>query len=89
MKTVNMIEVNLFGLVSVILVALTTLVAVWFIGKGLLSYWDNYVADYYQTTLSEVCYRYDGNAKFSDFVYTERDGTYTDMTRFSCDFERE
>ena len=52
------------NLVFTIFVCLLTLIIVWFASSALVDYWDDYVADYYRTTLYEVCRKYDGDWDF-------------------------
>ena len=71
---------------SAIFLLVITVLIVWFVGKGLLSYWNNQVKSYYQITLTDICYKYDGDSEYEHFKTEDYKGNIIEKMRFQCEF---
>jgi hypothetical protein len=73
---------------SAIFLLVITLIIVWFASKGLVKYWGKYIADYQHISLSDVCYKYDGNSSFTGYLAKDYQGNDKEMVRFTCEFNK-
>lgn len=64
------------------------LIAVYFVAKGLFSYWDNVAQHNMTSTLDSVCYDLNGDTYYSNYVQTNDRGKEVEMSKFTCYFER-